>query len=82
MNAFGKLRFQNELHTLRKKIGGKWHGKLNEIEETVLNLKEDTPIDSTSNDIKVFILNSFALKICNNCMIFVCTIHYRFYGKY
>lgn len=48
LNAFGKLRFQNELQTLRKKIGGKWQEKLNEIEETVVNLKEDT-LDSTLN---------------------------------
>nr|XP_031848371.1 rotatin isoform X1 [Nomia melanderi] len=37
LNAFGKLRFQNELHELRRKLGSEWHEKLNEIEEVVVN---------------------------------------------
>ncbi|XP_034182443.2 rotatin homolog anastral spindle 3 isoform X1 [Osmia lignaria lignaria] len=37
LNAFGKLRFQNELHELRRKLGSEWYEKLNEIEEIVLN---------------------------------------------
>ncbi|XP_032667797.1 rotatin isoform X2 [Odontomachus brunneus] len=36
LNAFGKLRFQNELHELRRKISPEWHTKLNKIEEAVL----------------------------------------------
>ncbi|XP_076653624.1 rotatin homolog anastral spindle 3 isoform X2 [Halictus rubicundus] len=35
LNTFGKLRFQNELHELRRKLGSEWYGKLNEIEEFV-----------------------------------------------
>nr|XP_012136876.1 PREDICTED: rotatin isoform X4 [Megachile rotundata] len=38
LNAFGKLRFQNELHELRRKLGSEWYEKLNEIEETILNM--------------------------------------------
>lgn len=55
LNAFGKLRFQNELHSLRKKIDSKWHEKLNQIEETMLNLKEDAAVNSNVNIMKVFI---------------------------
>lgn len=37
LNAFGKIRFQNELHELRRKLDSEWYEKLNEIEEAVLN---------------------------------------------
>lgn len=36
LSAFGKLRFQNELHELRRKLPSEWHAKLNKIEEAVL----------------------------------------------
>ncbi|XP_025159510.1 rotatin [Harpegnathos saltator] len=37
LNAFGKLKFQNELHELRRKLPSEWHLKLNKIEEAVLH---------------------------------------------
>lgn len=48
LNAFGKLRFQNELHELRRKLGSEWHEKLNEIEEIVIN---EDKVQSTVADI-------------------------------
>ncbi|XP_043258441.1 rotatin [Colletes gigas] len=49
LNAFGKLRFQNELHELRRKLGSEWYEKLNEIEEAVIN---DDRLQMTVADIE------------------------------
>ncbi|KAK1119474.1 hypothetical protein K0M31_013302 [Melipona bicolor] len=46
LNAFGKLRFQNELHELRRKLDSEWHEKLNEIEEVVLNSDKSEDLSS------------------------------------
>ncbi|KOC59425.1 Rotatin [Habropoda laboriosa] len=35
LNAFGKIRFQNELHELRRKVGLEWYEKLSEIEDII-----------------------------------------------
>nr|XP_012230900.1 PREDICTED: LOW QUALITY PROTEIN: rotatin [Linepithema humile] len=37
LNAFGKLKFQNELCELRRKLSPEWHARLDEIEEAVLH---------------------------------------------
>lgn len=37
LNAFGKLKFQNELYELRKKLPSEWYGKLDEIEQVILH---------------------------------------------
>lgn len=58
LNAFGKLRFQNELHELRRKLGSEWYEKLNEIEEIVLN----------SGRLQTS-LNNEHTKVCNISMI-------------
>lgn len=36
LNAFGKLKLQNELYELRRKLSSEWYGKLDEIEQAVL----------------------------------------------
>lgn len=41
LNAFGKLKFQNELHELRKKLSSEWYGKLDEIEQAILYLERN-----------------------------------------
>ena len=60
LNAFGKLRFQNELHELRRKLGSEWHEKLNEIEEAVLN--SDKP-EVISSNLKIIIVCIFTFVI-------------------
>ncbi|XP_017766173.1 PREDICTED: rotatin [Eufriesea mexicana] len=54
LNAFGKLRFQNELHELRRKLGSEWYEKINEIEEIVLNSDKIQTTSSKSETIKLF----------------------------
>ncbi|XP_053987608.1 rotatin [Hylaeus volcanicus] len=50
LNAFGKLRFQNELHELRRKLGSEWYDKLNELEEVVINESRlQTAVTDTEN---------------------------------
>ncbi|XP_076279078.1 rotatin homolog anastral spindle 3 isoform X3 [Lasioglossum baleicum] len=55
LNAFGKLRFQNELHELRRKLGSEWYEKLNEIEEFVASANglqtTEICIDDSQNSI-------------------------------
>lgn len=41
LNAFGKLKFQNELYELRKKLSPEWYGKLDEIEQAILHLERN-----------------------------------------
>ncbi|XP_006614220.1 rotatin isoform X1 [Apis dorsata] len=52
LNAFGKVRFQNELHELRRKLDSEWYEKLNEIEEAVLNSDKLQTISLKSETIK------------------------------
>ncbi|XP_011645189.1 LOW QUALITY PROTEIN: rotatin [Pogonomyrmex barbatus] len=48
LNAFGKLKFQNELYELRRKLSPEWYAKLDEIEEAVLHIENNTiPFDVT-----------------------------------
>lgn len=54
LNAFGKVRFQNELHELRRKLDSEWYEKLNEIEEAVLN----------SEKLQTILLKSETIKVC------------------
>jgi len=37
LNAFGKLKLQNELYELRRKLSSEWYAKLDEIEQAVLH---------------------------------------------
>lgn len=53
LNAFGKLRFQNELHELRRKLDSKWQEKLNDIEEVILNPDRVQTSSSNREIIKV-----------------------------
>ncbi|XP_012536869.1 rotatin isoform X2 [Monomorium pharaonis] len=39
LNAFGKLKFQNELYELRRKLSPEWYPKLDEIEQAVLHME-------------------------------------------
>ncbi|KAF3426004.1 hypothetical protein E2986_13229 [Frieseomelitta varia] len=55
LNTFGKLRFQNELHELRRRLGSEWHEKLNEIEEAVLNSDKPEVIPPNSKIINLYI---------------------------
>ena len=66
LNVFGKLKFQNELLVLRKKIESKCHNKLNQIEEALLNQNEYLAEDSEVCFIKVFIefFQQYFLTIC------------------
>ncbi|XP_024221639.1 rotatin isoform X2 [Bombus impatiens] len=52
LNTFGKLRLQNELQELRRKLGSEWYEKLNEIEEAVLCSDKLQTISSNSKTIK------------------------------
>ncbi|XP_015602257.1 rotatin isoform X2 [Cephus cinctus] len=52
LNAFGKLRFQNECHELRLKLDSTWHDKLNLIEEVALSSKQQGPTDSAGTQSK------------------------------
>jgi len=47
LNAFGKLKFQNELYKLRRNLSPEWYAKLDEIEQAVL-YSEKNPV-SISN---------------------------------
>lgn len=53
LNAFGKLKFQNELYELRRKLSSEWHTKLNRIEEAVL-CSERNETDELSTHLKVY----------------------------
>ncbi|XP_012272783.1 rotatin isoform X2 [Orussus abietinus] len=53
LNAFGKLRFQNELHELRCKLDSTWHDILNQIEEAVLNAKQFLTTENVVHPLKV-----------------------------
>ncbi|CAL7947029.1 unnamed protein product [Xylocopa violacea] len=52
LNTFGKLRFQNELHELRRKLDSEWYEKLNEIEEVVLNSDRLQTVSTNVESIK------------------------------
>lgn len=52
LNAFGKLKFQNELYELRRKLSPEWYAKLDEIEEAVIH-PERSQINGSNVDIKV-----------------------------
>ncbi|EZA47060.1 Rotatin [Ooceraea biroi] len=51
LNAFGKLRFQNDLHDLKRKISPKWHAKLDEIEKAILHIGSE--INKSNTDSKM-----------------------------
>ena len=77
LNAFGKLRFQNELHELRRKLGSAWYDKLNGIEEVVVNADSlPTTVTDILNTKVCCILSIITynnninnLDICSNCNI-------------
>lgn len=52
LTAFGKLKFQNELYELRRKLSPEWYAKLDEIEEAVIYLKRNQ-IDGSNVNTKV-----------------------------
>ncbi|CAK9800001.1 RTTN [Anthophora quadrimaculata] len=49
INAFGKIRFQNELHELRRKLSLEWHEKLREIEDIINSDKFQTVLPNSKN---------------------------------
>ncbi|XP_066591011.1 rotatin isoform X2 [Prorops nasuta] len=49
VTAFGKLRFQNELRELRRKLNSEWYEKINEIEGLILSPPEQTIISEENN---------------------------------
>lgn len=52
LNAFGKLKFQNELYELRRKLSSEWYAKLDEIEEAVIQ-PERNQINGSNINTKV-----------------------------
>ncbi|KAM0726292.1 Rotatin [Formica fusca] len=56
LNAFGKLKFQNELYELRRKLSPEWYAKLDEIEEAVIH-PEKSQINGSNVDIKDSTIN-------------------------
>jgi len=52
LNAFGKLKFQNELYKLRRNLSSEWYAKLDEIEQAVLYL-ERNPVSVSNTHIKI-----------------------------
>lgn len=49
LNAFGKLKFQNELYELRRKLSSEWYAKLDEIEEVVIQPERNQINESNIN---------------------------------
>ncbi|XP_011175426.1 rotatin isoform X1 [Solenopsis invicta] len=50
LNAFGKLKFQNELYELRRKLTSEWYAKLNEIEQAVLHIERNRDVATVYSD--------------------------------
>lgn len=50
LNAFGKLKFQNELYELRRNLSPEWYAKLDEIEQTVLHLEKSRDITTACSE--------------------------------
>ncbi|XP_018306110.1 rotatin [Mycetomoellerius zeteki] len=44
LNAFGKLKFQNELYELRRNLSPEWYAKLDEIEQAILHLEKSRDV--------------------------------------
>ncbi|XP_071558418.1 rotatin [Temnothorax nylanderi] len=50
LNAFGKLKFQNELYELRRKLPSEWYAKLDEIEQAVLHPERSQDIATVCSE--------------------------------
>ncbi|GAB1865817.1 Rotatin [Camponotus japonicus] len=57
LNAFGKLKFQNELYELRRKLSSEWYAKLDEIEEAVIQ-PERNQINGSNINTKDLAINA------------------------
>ncbi|KYN02662.1 Rotatin [Cyphomyrmex costatus] len=55
LNAFGKLKFQNELYELRRNLSPEWYAKLDEIEQTILHSEKSQTIKYDYSCILIFI---------------------------
>ncbi|XP_043681789.1 rotatin isoform X1 [Vespula pensylvanica] len=51
LNAFGRSRFQNELHQLKRKLDTSWYDKIDQIEQVILNPDKE----ESSNDVRTSI---------------------------
>ncbi|XP_011873858.1 PREDICTED: rotatin isoform X2 [Vollenhovia emeryi] len=66
LNAFGKLKFQNELYELRRKLSSEWYAKLDEIEEAVLHLERNRDATVWSESDKCRIQTQDRVRYTNN----------------
>ncbi|KAI4475480.1 hypothetical protein M0802_015139 [Mischocyttarus mexicanus] len=49
LNAFGRLRFQNELDQLKRELDDSWHDKIYQIEQTILNSDQEESTNDRCN---------------------------------